>query len=277
MHVDARSLSQTEARVILSLEAEGREVVSLEEIRRRASVSPGFARKLAHDLVRKEWLQRIRRGTYLLNPSRHGPDALPDTDPLRIGSRLVEPYFFGYATAAELWGLLPQASRVYFVVTTARWTPGRKQRVEFRPVRVTPGRFFGAHPLTRRGVTFNVSDLERTVLDCLNRPEYAGGMPGVSHVLALAKPKLNWSRFGSYLDRFENRSLALRAGFLAEHVRPSIQSPDRWIRGGPAKSEEPYVPLGPPKVHGRKGPRDDRWHVIQNVRDNQLFAEGEIR
>ena len=275
--MDARSLSQTEARVILSLEAEGRDLVSLDEIQRRAAVSPGFARKLAHDLVRKEWLQRIRRGTYLLNPSRHGPDLLPDTDPLRVGSRLVEPYYFGYATAAELLGLLPQASRVYFVVTTSRWVPGKNRPIEFRPVRVTPERFFGARPLIRRGLTLNVSDLERTVLDCLNRPEYSGGLPGVSHVLALAKPKLNWSRFGSYLDRFGNRSLALRAGFLIERVRPTIRPPETWLRRRRARTHEPYVPLGPPKVHGRKGSRDARWHVIQNVSDSQIFAEGEIR
>ncbi len=275
--MDARSLSQAEARVILSLEAEGVEMVSLDEIQRRASVSYGFARKLAHDLVRKDWLQRVRRGTYLLNPGRHGPDALPDTDPLRVGSRLVEPYYFGFATAAELLGLLPQASQVYYLVTTARWVPREDQRVEFRPIRVAPKRFFGVQRLQRRGVEANVSDLERTVLDCLNRPEYAGGLPGVSHILAMAKPRLNWSRFGSYLDRFENRSLTLRAGFLTEQIRPSLQPLESWKRPRRALPDEPYVPLGPPKVHGRTGRRDARWHVIQNIPDNQLFAEGEIQ
>jgi predicted transcriptional regulator of viral defense system len=275
--MDARSLSKTEARVILSLEAEGRDLITLDEIRTRASVSPGFARKLAHGLVRKKWLQRVRRGTYLLNPSRHGPDAIPDTDPLRIGRRLVEPYFFGYATAAELLGLLPQVSRVYFIQTTSRWDPGEKSQVEFRPVRVTPGRFFGAQSMTRRGVTFRVSNIERTVLDCMNRPEFAGGMSGVSRILALAKPKLNWKRLGSYLDRFGNRSLTLRAGFLAERVRPSIPPPPEWLRRRRARGAEPYVPLGPPKVHGRSGRRDERWHLILNLPDSQLFAEGEIR
>jgi predicted transcriptional regulator of viral defense system len=263
--------------VILSLEAEGRDVVSLDEIQHRAGVSPGFARKLAHELVRKRWLQRIRRGTYLLNPSSHGPDAVPDTDPLRIGSRLVEPYFFGFATAAELWGLLPQASRVYYIVTTTRWVPGRDGAVEFRPVRVIPERFFGAQSLTRREITFKVSDLERTVLDCLNRPEYAGGLSGVAHIFALAKPKLSWPRLGSYLDRFDSRSLALRTGFLAEHVRPSLRPPRSWVEQRRPKSLAPYVALGPPRLYGRKGERDDRWQVIQNVSDSQLFAEGEIQ
>jgi predicted transcriptional regulator of viral defense system len=272
-----RSLSKTEAKVILSLEAEERDLVTLDEIERRIGASRGFARKLAHDLVKRGWLRRIRRGTYLLNPSRYGPEAVPDSDPLRVGSRLVRPYYFGYATAAELQGLFPQASRVYYVVTTTRWTPGKELAGLFRPVRVARKHFFGTHTLRRRDVPLIVSDPERTVLDSLNRPELSGGMAGVAEIFALAKPTLNWTRYASHLDRFGNRSLSLRAGFLAERIRPSIRPPELWIRRRLAHPTEPYVPLGPPKTHGRRGERDARWHVIQNVSDAELFAEGQIR
>lgn len=44
--MDARSLSQTEAKVILSLEAEGLEEVSLKEIQHRGSISPGTLENL---------------------------------------------------------------------------------------------------------------------------------------------------------------------------------------------------------------------------------------
>jgi len=133
--VEFRSLSKTEAKVVLSLEADRQDLVTLAGIQKRADVSSVFARKLAHDLVRRGWLQRVRRGTYLLNPSRHGPEALPDTDPLRIGSRLLDPYYFGYATAAELHGLFPQASRVYYLVTTKRYGVAGHSSARFRVVR----------------------------------------------------------------------------------------------------------------------------------------------
>ena len=259
------------------MEAERRDLVTLSEIERRAEVSPGFARKLAHDLVRGGWLQRVRRGTYLLNPSRHGPDALPDTDPLRVGSRLVEPYYFGYATAAELEGLFPQASRIYYIVTTRRFTGGRKLPVRFRVVRVSASRFFGTRSMVRRGEKLIVSDLERTVLDCLRRPAFAGGMAGVAQIFAHAKPRLDWRRLGSYLDRLGSRSLALRVGFLAEHVRPSVRPPGAWVRERLAEPKEPFVPLAAPSIYGRTGPHDARWHVVRNLTDSELFAEGEIR
>ena len=149
--MEFRSLSKTEAKVILSLEAESKDVVTLADIRRLAGVSPGFSRKLAHDLVSRGWLQRVRRGTYLLNPSRYGPEALPDTDPFRVGSRLLKPYYFGFATAAELQGLFPQASSVYYLVTTARPGVGNGAGAQFRVVRSSPSRFFGIRAIERRG------------------------------------------------------------------------------------------------------------------------------
>ncbi|MGA8511203.1 MAG: type IV toxin-antitoxin system AbiEi family antitoxin [Thermoplasmata archaeon] len=275
--MDVRSLSPTEAKVILSLEAEGRDTVSLSEIQRRAEVSPGFARKLAHGLIRKGWLQRVHRSVYLLSPSQFGPEALPDTDPLRLGSRLIVPYYFGFATAAELHGLLPQASHVYYLVTTSRPPVGKLLNGRFRFIRLSERRFFGAHVIQRRNEELRVSDLERTVLDCLSRPDFSGGMAGVSHILAIAKPDLNWGRLGSYLDRYGNRSLELRTGYLVEHVRPSVRPPAGWLTRRLARQRDRFVPLGPPKAHGRTGSRNDRWHIIQNVSDAELFAEGEIR
>ncbi len=275
--MDIRSLSRTEAKVVLALEAEGTTDLTLQGIRARAGVSPGFARKLAHELVGKGWLQRVGRGRYLLNPSRHGPDAIADTDPLRLGSRIATPYYFGYATAAELLGLLPQASRVYYVVTPQRGTSRWAHAARFRRVTVDPRRFFGLRPLRRRGETVFVSDLERTVLDCLARPELSGGMNGVVQVLESAGPRLRWSRLVRYLRRLGVRSLELRLGYLAESLQPTVKIPRAWRERARARPDEPYVPLGGAKEFGRRGPHDRRWHVVRNVPEALLRAEVDVR
>lgn len=272
-----RSLSATEAQVVLSLEAARTEDVSLEAIERLARVRPGHARKLAHGLVAKGWLQRVGRGRYLLNPSGYGPDAVPETDPLRLGSRLVHPYYFGFATAAELWGLLLQPGRTYYIVTPRRSEVSLDGPSRFRLVRVDPRRFFGVATLARRGQSLRVSDPERTVLDCLDRPELCGGLPGAVQVLARAKPRLDWDRLSRHLRRLGSRSLALRCGFLLQHVRPSVPTPrswqERWLPGPQA----PWVPLGPPRTYGRRGKRDRRWRVVRNVPERELLAEADAR
>jgi predicted transcriptional regulator of viral defense system len=275
--MEARSLSRTEAKVVLSLEAEGLVDVSLGGIRSRAGVSAGFARKIAHDLVRKHWLQRVGRGVYLLNPSCHGPDSVPDSDPLRFGSRLASPYYFGYATAAEWHGLLPQASRVYYLVTPKRGPSGWAHAAQFRRVHTAQRRFFGFRRMVRRGETIVVSDVERTVLDCLNRPELAGGIGGVVRVLESAGGRLDWPRLERYLHRLGSRSLTLRLGYLGERLRPAVCPPESWITRAKARTAEPYVPLGRPMEFGRRGEHDPRWHIIRNVPEPLLRSEIDLR
>jgi len=270
-----RSLSATESRVVLSLEADGESEFSLDAIEARAGVRRGYARKLAHGLVRKGWIERVGRGRYLLNPSRHGPEAIPDTDPLRAGSHIVRPYYFGYASAAELWGFLLQAGRVYYIVTPVRTSIRLTHPAQFQFVRMRPERFFGSKEIRRRNESVRVSDPERTVIDCVDRPDLSGGMGGAVQVIDRAKPRIEWSRLSDYLERMNNRSLALRVGFLAEQVRPSVSPPRSWGKRWRARPGDPWVPLGPPRTFGRRGSHDPRWHIIRNVPDRVLYAEVE--
>lgn len=271
-----RTLSRREATVVLGLEAEGVGVVTLRELTLRARSTPASGRKLAHDLARKGWLQRVRRGVYLVNPGRFGPGALPDTDPLRLGRYLADPYYFGYGTAAQLLGLLPRAGRTYFIATPVRTAPPRGGAAEFRIVHCPRARFFGVRILRRRGESVVVSDLERTVLDCLERPEYAGDVAGAAQVLSGAKGRIRWPRLERYLARLGSRSLTLRLGYLVERVRPDLPVPRGWLRRALPRPNEPFVPLGPPRAYGRRGPRDARWHVIRNVPDERLLGEVRI-
>ncbi len=273
----ARSLSPTEARVVLAAEAEGEEELTVSDVRQKAHVSRGFARKLSSGLVKKGWLQRTGRGRYLLSPSRNGPDAVPDADPLRFGSRLVDPYYFGFATAAELHGLLPQAGRVYYLVTPRRRKLARFPAAEFRAVVVPPRRFFGFGRLRRRAETVIVSDPERTVLDCLSRPELSGGLGGVVQILESAAGRLDWARLDRYLRRWGQRSLELRLGYLVESQIPRAHPPTGWLGRLRARPGEPYAPLGPPSEFGRRGPHDVRWHIVRNVPSPLLTAEVDIR
>ncbi|MCI4331796.1 MAG: hypothetical protein L3K19_08155 [Thermoplasmata archaeon] len=271
--MEIRSLSRVEARIVLSLEAEGRELVTLEEVRQRGGISQGFARKVAHGLVRKHWFQTVRRGVYLLNPSRRGSNALPDTDPLRLGANLVAPYYFGYGTAAQLLGLLSRAGPVYFVVSPVRTTFRPLGTAQFQLIHTAHSQFFGIRKLSRRGVTLRVSNVERTVIDCMERPELAGGIEGVGEVLAHAKPILHWDRLARYLARRGRRSTALRLGYLVELVRPDVPVPAGWSDRIRPRGDDPYAPLASPARYGRRGPRDPRWHIIENVGRRQLLGE----
>jgi predicted transcriptional regulator of viral defense system len=272
-----RSLSPTEARVILALEARRQERLDLGEVPALAGISRGFARKLVHGLARKGWLQRVRRGRYLVNPGRNGPEAVPDSDPFRFGRSLVAPYYFGFATAAELWGMLPQASRVYYVVTPSPERPSPSGPAEYHIAHVLPERFFGHRRLRRRGGEVRVSDRERTVIDSLLHPEFSGGLAGVVQMLSTGKRQLDWGRVRRYLLRLNEPGAARRLGYLAERVRPELPAPAGGIAALRPPPRAPPIPLGSPRQYGSHGPIHPRWRIVENVPEGELFAEVDIR
>lgn len=275
--MQARSLSPAESQVVLSLEAEGRADVSIGEIARRAGVDRGRARKLAHTLVRKGWLQRVGRGRYILNPPSSGPEPIPDMNPYRVGSHLVEPYYFAYGTAANLHGFLTQAPRVYDIATPTAAERSISHPAEYRLVHVAPRKFFGWQETTKYGAAFHVSDPEKTVLDCLDRQDLANDIAGAVQVLHKAKPRLDYGKLEDYVRRMGNKSLAQRLGYLLEHVQPRSAVPEDFLSFLRAFRGRAFVRLASAARHGTKGRYHSDWRVVVNVPESVLMGEVRIR
>ena len=77
-----RTLSQNESKVILDLEWRGQKTVTLAEIRAALACSQGYARFMAHQRIKKGWLERLRPAVYQLVPAERGREGVGD---IRIG------------------------------------------------------------------------------------------------------------------------------------------------------------------------------------------------
>ena len=103
-----RSLSPQESRVVLNMAELGSKEIEPGQIIGMLGVSPQAADHVIRSLRRKGWLGRASWGRYLLIPPEMGPDALGESNVLALASRIVEPYYFGYGTAAMHHGLTTQ-------------------------------------------------------------------------------------------------------------------------------------------------------------------------
>jgi len=56
-------------------------------------------------------LERATWGEYLLIPPEQGPDALGDSNLLALASRIANPYYIGFSSAAAHYGLTTQHRR----------------------------------------------------------------------------------------------------------------------------------------------------------------------
>ena len=273
----SRSLSDLEARLILHLEWEKQPVVTIEDTMAILDCSYDHARLVLHRLARRHWLVRLTPGKYELIPAERGEHAFPDTNPLFIGSALVEPYCFSFATAAFFHGLSTQASATVYLATTVRTgrrlyqVRGKEYRLVFQP----PHKFFGAVEVDAYGSRVRMAEPEKAVVDALDRPEYAGDIPEVAGILQRGRARLDWDKLAEYGLRFESQALIQRLGYLTDLLRlPGAEQARDLLVAGIGKST-PY--LGRPGQWGTGGEYNATWRIVDNVPRQELLAEIEVR
>ena len=269
MEFTTRSLSTQESRVVLSLAEHGDKEVGRQEIINILGVSPQAADHVIRSLRRKGWLERASWGRYLLIPPDMGPDALGEGNVLALASRVADPYYFGYGTAATHYGLTTQHRHVIWLVTPVRVRDRRLLDTEVRIVNPVKRKFFGFGPVDVLGYQVMMSDREKTAIDCIDRPRLAGGEGEAATTLAMACHRIDWHKAASYLQRIESRTLVRRFGWLADHVGADIPENVRaHLRNFAAGSGKSF--LGPKKPkHGAIG-YQSTWRLIVNVSKEEL-------
>jgi len=95
-------------------------------------------------------------------------------------------------------------------------------------VKLIPRRFFGMTRKNYSGKELLVSDLERTLLDVICRPEYSGGWSEVIQCLRNAR-NVNWDNILKYLFIFKNISLFQKSGYIFEALKDEINTPKRFL------------------------------------------------
>jgi len=272
----ARSLSALESKLILHLEWEGQPTVTIEDTMDILDCSYNHARKILHSLTERRWLARVTPGTYELIPAERGEHAFPDTNPLFIGSTLVEPYYFSFATAAFFHGLSTQASATVYVATTVR--KGRRlltvREKKYRLVVQPDHKFFGAREVDAYGTQVMMARPEKTVVDALDRPKYAGDLPEIAAMLWRGRGQLDWGRLVDYALRFRSQALVQRLGYLADVLDVGLEpdARDRLLAG----VDRGKTYLGGTSRWGTGGDYDATWRVVDNVPERELLAEIEI-
>ena len=230
------NLSDAEATLLTTLAAAGKQIFVTGDV--YALAGPDRTRRAVRDalgrLVKKGWLERLEKGKYLIVPLEAGPERTWTEDAHVIAHHLVSPGQAAYWSALHYWNLTEQVPRVTLVQTTVR----RENRspeilgMRFRIVRVKPRKFFGAHKYRFGEWTLAVTDREKTILDCVDRPDLGGGTDEVARALMAGDGDFDWGRMTAYLRRFRSGAAVKRLGFLTEMLElrhpPGHEMLEEW-------------------------------------------------
>ena len=269
-----RSLSKTEADLVLAWEWDKRRLVDLKDIVKRLRCSPGYARKIAYVLQKKGWLEAVGQGHYLLIGAERGPKGVPEMNPYLVAGILPKPYFLAYRFACAHHGLLTQIPHVIHVAVPRQKQPMELKNIRFEFIALSKKRFFGFQEATVMGEKVNVSDFERTTLDALDRPELVGGIESAAQAFFHAGKKLNNGKLLDYLRKFDDSALARRVGYLGDLLRLDLSKDLKAYLRTQVSRNPAY--LGSPSRWGKDGVHDKNWNLIVNVPKEELLGEVRI-
>ena len=239
------------------------------ELAPRVGLKDPYLWEALYHLRQNGWIVSLRRGLYVLSSTV--PGIVPAHE-FEIATTLVEPAAVSHWSALHYHGLTEQAPRKIFVLTTTEASvprlrrsgfnhPGRGYAVgdrTYRFIQVRPDRFFGTKKVWIGDARIAITDLERTLLDGLSRPQYCGDFAEVLHAFQLGMARMDTERIIHYALLL-GTATAKRLGWVLESRGVNSSRLDR-LTELPTKSYRKLDVTGP-----RKGPCNSRWMVQENL------------
>jgi predicted transcriptional regulator of viral defense system len=255
-----QGLSTRESRLLARLAGAGHQIISVDDIETTLEVPPNTAREIASRLTEKGWLDRLFPGTYLIIPLTAGEEAVYTTHEYLIAAHVAEPMYIGYYSALSHHGLTEQVPRTVYVVTPTRAQSREIHGVPYRVTTITERKFFGFEPTSIEGTTVQVSDLEKTLVDCADHPEFCGGLRELATAMRTADERgCDWFTVGEYLEDLDNGAATKRIVYLADQLGIDLPAREELV----ASFTSGYSPLDPTRPD--TGSTDSTYRLRINV------------
>jgi len=269
-----RTLGKAGSYLLTEITRQGKRIFTYEDAVKAYGSSNRRLRDLLSTLVKRGWLQRIEKGKYLILPFEAGREREWTEHEFIIASYLIEPYYVGFRSALNYYGYTEQVSRTVFIASTGRKLKSSLEisGVTYRFVYMSEQKFFGAKQISIAGSQVNISEPEKTIVDCLDRLRYCGGISEVAKALWYGRDELDFTRMAEYSRRNGNRSASQRLGYLIELLGLKA---DKAVEILLKSMSTRYTPLD--TLSKSKGKYMERWKVIVNVPENELSQWQEQR
>jgi predicted transcriptional regulator of viral defense system len=196
------------------LEENEMDIFNLSELKDMVDDTFSDVNELVENLVPKKILSRIERGKYCRSNFRNENV---------IGTFVARESAIAYWSALNAHGLTEQFSNTIFVQTTF---PKKNKTVfgtKYQFVRIAENKRCGIEKLGYGNHSYSITDVEKTIVDCFDLPQYSGGYAEL--IIAFNKAKLKPSKMIEYCEAVDNIAVIKRTGFLAEFLeKPGMKS-----------------------------------------------------
>lgn len=221
-------------------------------------------------LARAGWVVRLTAGRYAMIPLSSGGTNAPQVNRYVIMRELLEPapYYISHDSAMDVHNMLTRPVTVITATSPRRLGKRTILGVPYRFVYAPPAALWGNAPVwVTPHEQVIVSDLERTLLDGLTRPDLCAGISQVATALWMRHTDLDWDRLGVYAEKFGVRAAAQRLGYLLDLFGLGVPTLIACLQTLTATGYSRLDPMLPDQ-----GPYLARWRLRINLEPADLEA-----
>ncbi|NHZ85624.1 MAG: transcriptional regulator [Planctomycetia bacterium] len=191
-------------------------------VKKYPSTDKIYLAKVLSGMVDKGMLIKLSRGLYHIVPTSADADNyIPDWHLVAKYIMKDREYYIGYYSAMQVHGLITQPSLKEIIVTNYQVAVSSRniQGVKFQFVTHTSKRFFGYKNIwINQHNKVMVSDLEKTIVDAVTRPNLCGGMVEIGKLIYETRDKVSLDKLFNYFIQNESQAAIKRYLFICDLV-----------------------------------------------------------
>jgi len=207
-------------------------------------------------LSKNGYINKLERGKYVKSSF---------LDDNVIANFMAQDGGIAYWTALNAHGLTEQFANKIFIQTAMRKKIVSEKSRHYKFVRVPKEKLFGYKTIGYGNHTYKMTDVEKTIIDCFDLPQYAGWYQET--IKALNNAKIYQSKMIKYCKQMQNISLIKRIGFLIEFLeKPNMND---FIKYAQSVIDKNYSLF---EIGGEKeGEYNTQWKLVLNIPKEEIL------
>lgn len=221
--VSRKTLGSVSANLISSLYNMGKTIFTVTDVENITGLRDNAATDLTSELIKRNIIARIKRGKYIIIPQEIGENVRYVGNWYVVAREIVNSpdYYISHYSAMDIHNMVTHPITKVFITTPKQ--EYKKQRIAgnttFEFIYTNIKYIWGVKKFwVTKSEQVRVSDIERTIIDCLYRPKYCGGILEIVKGLWIQKEKIDFNKLLNYALKFNKGVVIKRLGYILESL-----------------------------------------------------------
>lgn len=214
-----KTTGKVSAMLLNALYVNNKLIFSINDASRILGFNHNSVKKLLYKMKKRNLIINIKSGKYIIVPEGVKGEYVGNWHIVAREIANSSEYYISHYSAMEMHNMLTQPLNKVYISSPKRQLPPKKFKDRFQFIYIKHSKIWGIEEswVTNQDKV-RVSDIERTIIDCLWQPNYAGGVSEIAKGIWIIKGKINFNRLIKYCNKFNKYVVNKRLGFILQHL-----------------------------------------------------------